>query len=539
MASEPQGPRKVVGFIDLGTNSVRLLVVAVNANASYTVLRRDKEVVRLGEGEFNSQRLQPEAMERAALVCAKFRQLAESCGATEVHAVATAASREAKNKAVFLGRLKRIAKLDARVVSGKEEARLIYLGVAGGLKLGERKALFVDIGGGSTELIHGDQHAYDYLETLRLGAIRLSTEFLDPKDGGPVGGRDYNRIRKHVRNRGIRAIQRLRAMDTKIVIGSSGTIENLCDVTAHRVLKRPLAPEDVFTFAQLRKTIEFLRELPLKERKKVPGLNPTRADIIIAGSAIFETLLEDLDVKEIRASDRGLQDGLLLDYLSRQEHFEPFKELSIRERSVLRLGRLCQFDEDHARNVARIALGLFDSARLSGLHGMGEAERELLEYAALLHEIGVFLSYTGHQAHSHYFIKNADLLGFNQEEVDVIATTALFHRKPGPRKSHADFAALEPAQQETVMVLAMLLRLAESLDRCHSGFVREAVLRAIDKKTVALEVKLRQDAPLELWGVKGQAKGFRKTFGRKLVIEDRTLAKKNARAASEFAETKD
>ncbi|MCZ7648356.1 MAG: HD domain-containing protein [Planctomycetota bacterium] len=214
-----------------------------------------------------------------------------------------------------------------------------------------------------------------------------------------------------------------------------------------------------------------------------------------------------------------MQDGLLVDYLNRHEHLAPFRALPARELSVLRLGRLCGFDEAHARTVARLAFGLFDSARLAGLHRLGDDDRELLGYAALLHDCGMFLSHTNHQAHSYYFIHNADLLGFDQDELDVIATTALYHRKPAPRPSHPEFAALTKGQQARVRVLAALLRLAESLDRSHAGLVERVALRPAERKTVVLEIDGGLDCTLEVWGVQSQDKAFRKVFGRDLIVE--------------------
>ncbi len=208
MEQEPKlDAPKVVAFLDLGTNSIRLLLVRVNPNLSYSVLSRQKEVVRLGEGEFIDQALQPEAMQRAAHICRQFAELARSRQAQEIIAVATSATREATNQNEFVQLLKEQAGLDVHVVSGKEEARLIYLGVSSGIHLGESKALFIDIGGGSTETIAGDQRQYDFLETHRLGAIRLASLFFLPDEAGPVDADRYELIKNYVRNSIVRTVQ--------------------------------------------------------------------------------------------------------------------------------------------------------------------------------------------------------------------------------------------------------------------------------------------------------------------------------------------
>jgi exopolyphosphatase/guanosine-5'-triphosphate,3'-diphosphate pyrophosphatase len=176
----------IVGFIDLGTNSVRLLLVRFNANHAFTVLSEQKETVRLGEGEFRRNLLQPEAMRRAATVCAKFAEIARSRGAGHVICVATSATREARNRGTFVRHIRRVAQVDCRVISGKEEARLIYLGVASGANIGGKETLFIDIGGGSTEVIVGDQQQYRFLDSLKLGAIRLTGNVLpSPARWGP------------------------------------------------------------------------------------------------------------------------------------------------------------------------------------------------------------------------------------------------------------------------------------------------------------------------------------------------------------------
>lgn len=512
---------RTAGFMDIGTNSVRLLLVRTNPNQSYTILSDQKEIVRLGEGEFLDQFLQPEAMQRAVLVVRKFAEMARAYGAEEIFAVATAATREAENRDEFIRRLKRETQLEVRVVSGREEARLIYQGVASGVHLAEKRALFVDIGGGSTEVIVGSQDQYEHLDSLKLGAIRLTSLFFLPGENGPVSPERYELVKQYVRNlavRTVQAIQQLRPVD--LVYGSSGTLENLADIAALMFFKRRRERDDRFTFSQFKETIRTLCELSLEDRRQVPGINPSRADIIVAGAAVIETLLEDLGLEEIRISDRGLRDGLLVDYLSRSGHTQLIADLSVRERSVLQLMRACGVDENHAREVARLALELFDSARESGLHKVGEGERELLQYAGLLHDVGIFLSYSNHHQHSYYLIQNADLLGFDQTEIAVMAAAGLFHRKAMPRKrKHPQFAALPRRSRRAVRLFALLLRMAESLDRSHAGAVRHARLRPGQGQALVLEIRANRDCQLELWGVQTHREAFKTVFGRKLKIE--------------------
>ena len=256
----------LVGFIDLGTNSVRLLLVRINANHSYTVLSEDRKRPCARRREFLRSTLQPEAMRRASLVCARFAEIARSRGATEVLTVATSATREADNGATFGRHRGRTAGIDVRVISGKEEARLIYLGVSSGANIGGRQTLFLDVGGGSTEVIIGDQQQYRFLDSLKLGAIRLSGMFFRPGDNAPVSPTRYARIQRYIRTRSVRTLERLRQFTVEQAIGSSGTIVNLTEIAMRRFHKRGLAKGDLLTRDQLRQVVELLCSLPLDKR---------------------------------------------------------------------------------------------------------------------------------------------------------------------------------------------------------------------------------------------------------------------------------
>ncbi len=264
----------------------------------------------------------------------------------------------------------------------------------------------------------------------------------------------------------------------------------------------------------------MLCDLPLTERRQVPGITPSRADIIIAGAAIIDMLMQEIGIHELHISDRGLRDGLLIDYLSRQENRQLLEGDSVRARSILQLGRTCGIDEQHARHVADLALELFDSSRQIKLHHFGASERELLEYAAMIHDVGIFLSYSNHHQHSYYLIRNADLLGFDQSEISILAASALFHRKAMPhKKKQPEFASLDKKSQRIVRLFALLLRIAESLDRSHTGAIEHACLRDAGDSSIVLDVQANHDPQLELWGLQDQIKPFDQVFKRKLLVE--------------------
>jgi exopolyphosphatase/guanosine-5'-triphosphate,3'-diphosphate pyrophosphatase len=511
---------RVVAFVDMGTNSVRLLIVRVRPNHSYTVLNSQKEVIRLGDHEFTERRLQKAAMDRAVLVCRRFVELAKVLGAQEVIAVATSATREARNKEEFLRRLKQESGLEVHPISGREEARLIYLGVSSGLHIGKKRALLIDIGGGSTELILADQEQVFYLDSLRLGAIRVTSLFLED-DEGAVDDEEYEAIRRHVERVAVVPLKRLARRRIEMAVGSSGTIENLAEIAARKFQGRKRTREDVLSREQLRKVVKMICALPLDRRRKIKGMNPERADIIIGGAAILETVMDELDLDEVQISDRGLKDGLLVDYLGRRGAAPHLTKLSVRERSVLQLARACQFDETHARVVQRLSLELFDEARHAGLHSYGAPERELLGYAALLHDIGVFLSFDNHHEHTWYLVKNADLLGFDQVEVGQIAALAYFHRRNFAESGHPKLKGLSKKERGIVERLSVLLRIAESLDRSRAAAVSHATLRRDGEKKLVLEMKAVGDCHLELWSAESQAEAVKAAFGRKLKVKVR------------------
>ena len=504
----------VVGFMDIGTNSVRLLVIRIYPDKSYTVLTDQREIVRLGEGEFPQRRLQPEMVEKTVLVCTQFSDLARAFDAERIVAVATSASREAENRNVLLDRLRDESQIDVRVISGREEARLIYLGVSSGMNLGGEFALFIDIGGGSTELAVGGQSGYVHLDSLQLGAMRVTARFFQLHETRPVSRDCYKKIKRYVTLKTARSVQNIREYNFTSIIGSSGTITNLAEAARRMFPKKDKSGEDLLTYPKLRKLTQRLCALSLEERKKVSGLNPIRADIIIAGAAILETLMEQLDLGALRVSERSLRDGLVMDHISRGESNGIPRTASLRKRSVLQLARSFPFDTQHARQVRRLALQLFDSAKEAQLHSLDEWERELLEYAALLHDIGTYLSFHNHHLHGAYLIRNAELLGFDQKETALLSATVLFHQKGLPKAKHAECEGLDKDSIKTVAILSVFLRLAESLNRRRLDVVRSAALKCGENDNAILEITSDRDCQLEIWSLTDHLKPFTKTFGR-------------------------
>ena len=512
MEPEKISEGRVVAFIDIGTNSVRLLLVRINPNGSYQPLTKQKETVRLGDKEFIDRILQPKAMERAVIVCKKFMELARAYRAEEVIAVATSATRDASNKVQLLEMLKTEANLEVCTISGTEEARLIYLGVSSGLRLGYSKALFIDIGGGSTEISVGDQSQCYFLYSLNLGSIRLTNMFL-PDETGPVSEEQYEQIKAYIRRKATDITKDLSKYRVGCAIGSSGTIENLAKIAFVYLHKTSHESFEKLGYEDLKEIVRAMCALPLEERRKFPGINAQRADIIIAGAAIIETFMEEMELSEIRVSKRGLREGLLVDYISKSEFSYMITQMSVRKRSIMQLGLTCNFDEEHAHTVTRLTLELFDSIQALGIYEFREGERELLEYGSTLHDIGTFLSYDTHQSHAYHLIRESTLPGFQPEEIEIIANLAYFHRKNIPKKRHPNIAELNKDAVKSIRVLSALLRIAECLDRSHNGIISHVRFYIVSTDSLVLEIHAQRECQLEIWEVEKQKKYFKKMFG--------------------------
>jgi exopolyphosphatase/guanosine-5'-triphosphate,3'-diphosphate pyrophosphatase len=518
----------LLAAMDIGTNSIRMSLVRLNLSTGHwNVLSQHKETVRLGQGEFSApgehrqNQLSEDAIARGVLVLQKFAEIARGRGAGEIVAIATAALREADNRDAFIERAASDAGIDVRVVPGVEEARLIYLGVASGVELGEKRGLFIDIGGGSTELIIGTQSEHHLLDSLKLGAIRVGNRFLQGVTG-PIPVSLYAAMQQQVRVVSTHAVRRIRALGFELAIASSGTAQNLASVAVRRAGQDPASLRNYTLSARdLREVAEMLCKLTLEERRRVPGLNPERADIIISGAAVLQTLTEDLGIDGLQIADRSLREGIIVDALLRRQGASSGYEAGVRRRSIESLMRVLPGEEAHARHVAKLTLRLFEQAKAIGLHEYGPPQRELLEYAALLHDIGVFVSHTGHHRHSYYLIRHSELAGFTDEEIEVMANLAYFHRKSSPKKRHAHYQGLDRDDQQLVRRLSALLRLAEGLDRSHLGLVRDVDLRITEQGThrlLRLTAHTDSDPQLELWYVGNEKAAVEEAFGLPLEI---------------------
>lgn len=508
-----------VAFIDLGTNSARMMVVSVKDNGAYSLLSDQKVAVRLGEGGFSSNRLTPEAMDRALLVLSRFAKSAQSLGALEITALATSATRDAENAEDFIGMVKVETGLDLKVISGLEEARLIYLGVSRGHDLKGKNGLFIDIGGGSTELILGHEGDFSFLDSLQIGTIRVYNRFFQPGYMGPVDEGTFEDMKRHVLSRGIRSLKKLRSAQFDRVLASSGTARHLQELAVRSFPELAEPPTDgpTLTLQGLKKVSRMLCPLTALEREKLKGVSPRRKDIIVSGAAILEAVMEELAVDRLTVADRSLRNGMLEDYLVRNGLVEG---LSVREESVLRLGRSCGFDESHGRHIAGLALSLFDSSMSVGLHDFGPTDRELLYYAGLLHDIGMFLSLKDHHIHGGYIVRHSQLLGFTDREMDVLSALVQYHRGKRPKSRDSILTSMDVAASYMVQRCSIFLRMAESMDRSHREIISRSRFERREKRLyLILTVKEPSEWDLERWALESDLEDFKKVFHISLKLE--------------------
>jgi len=506
-----------IAAIDIGTNSIHMIVVQIRPDLSFEVIDREKEMVRLGAGGLDGRKLTPEAMHAALLVLSKFRRLAESHRVEQVIAVATSATREAENGGEFLQQITRHTGIRPRVISGTEEARLIHLAAVYGVGATGDSAVVIDIGGGSVEVTRGTGPVVEIGRSFKLGVIRLTERFVKTD---PLERRDERKLVRHIEDEIGKYLNQIIRTGFDRVIGTSGTILSLGAVASAaegRPVGTPLRNRRI-PAKLIRRTRKQLLALDLEERMRVPGLEPRRADLAVAGVVLVDELLRRLDATDITLCDLSLREGLVLDYIARhrKEIAQADRYPDVRRRSVYELAERCNYFPDHSQHVARLALALFDQTR--PIHGLTDREREWLEYAAILHDVGVHISYEQHHKHSHYLIRNGDLRGFEPDEIETIALVARYHRQTTPKRSHDGFGDMRRRSRRAIRTLAAILRLAESLDRSHAQTVAGLELHDRGDDDL-LQLRTSGDAELELWSASRHGAPFERMTGKPLRLE--------------------
>ena len=521
--------KQIIAAIDIGTNSIHMVIVKIEPSLpSFTVIAKEKNTVRLGDRDPATGKLTPEAIQRSLDTLRRCRDLAYSLDAEQIIAVATSATREASNGEAFLRQIEAELGIVVNLISGKEEARRIYLGVLSGMDFNDLPHIIIDIGGGSTELILADIHEARFLSSTKVGAVRLSKEFVTTD---PISDSELKVLRAYVKGMLERPVdeiwRNLQLNEVPRIIGTSGTIETIAAIHAKDELGEVPDPLNGYEVSRkdIEKIVKKLAKMSYKERLNVSGISEKRAEIIVPGAVILLEAMTMLKLDSIVICERALREGMIVDWMltrgligSRLRY-----QNEVKNRNVLKIAQKYHVDLEYSERVAEFALDIFD--QLQGeLHDWNVSEKELLWSAAILHNSGVHVSHSSHHRHSYYLIRNAELLGFTELELELIANIARYHRKSKPKKKHEPYCRL-PHKQYQLMVrqLSAILRLAVALNRRNQGAIA-GVKCDYDSNSSTLHFQLQptevgDKCSLELWNLSYKKEAFEEEFDVKLMAK--------------------
>lgn len=528
--NEVYGP-PLIACIDMGTNSFHMIVCQASEQRDhFEVITRVKEAVPFFRKALEAHTIDQQAMSSALRILRDMKTKASQKGAKNLLAVATSAVRESDNGEQVLNRIRAELGLDARMISGREEARLIYLGVLWSMPQIKGRFAIVDIGGGSTEIIVADRHRTYFTESYKLGAARLTARFFKKDKPSPQEIRElHDEVKGMLRPAAARLSE---SGGFNQLIGTSGTVQALAKL--HRARSKKSAQQEldgyILTIDALEGIVDYLEDASLSG-DKIKDVSADRNRTVLAGSIVLLETMRSLNVSQIMVCTSALREGVVVDNFLQQgwldaglvEHKDP------RSKSVHMLLEKYQASVEHAEQVADLALQLFNKTKSLKLHNMSEHQQHLLWSAAMLHDVGMFVGRNGHHKHSFYLIKNGGLLGHSEEEVAIIANIARYHRGSDPKPSHDTFTGLSQVEQQEVCDLAAMLRLAEALDRSHRQVVQridfdyKAAGKNEDKATLSLLIFVRQGESWEpeTWALKEKKSLFEKQFQVRLQFEVR------------------
>lgn len=518
---------RILAAIDIGTNSIHMVLVRIDATLpAFTIIAKEKDTVRLGDRDPETGDLTPEAMQRAIATLQRCQELAKSFNAEQIVAVATSAVREAPNGRDFLKRVNAELGLFVNLISGQEEARRIYLGVLSGMEFNNYPHVIIDIGGGSTELILGDSNEPRFLSSTKVGAVRLTAEFITTD---PISESEFLYLQAYIRGMLERPVEellaRLEPNERLRLVGTSGTIETLAII--HAKEKQGMVPNPLHGYQLSRKDIKEivkrLASMNYAERAAIPGMSDRRSEIILAGALILLEAMTMLGIESVAIAERALREGVIVDWMLSHGLIEDRLRYQgqVRQRNVIKVAQKYQVNLDYCDRVANFTLTLFNQTK-GHLHHWDSEERELLWAAAILHNCGLHVNHSAYHKHSYYLIRNSTLLGFTEAEIEVIANLARYHRRSTPKKKHENFSSLPSKKhRQLVCQLSTLLRLAVTLDRRQIGAVARV---QCEYRPEAKELHLRlfpsqpnDECPLELWNLNYEKGAFEQEFGVKLI----------------------
>lgn len=517
-----ENPVKRIAGIDLGTNSFHAVIADIFEDGHFELVDSLKEMVFLAEGGLGND-ISEEAMRRGLDALRIIQRLCEGQNVERIHAYATSAIREARNGGEFIQRVIDEVGIKVNAISGLLEAELISLGVRNGVQLNETPSLLVDIGGGSVEFIIADREKTHFLTSHKIGVARLRADFVT---SDPPSAKDQRAMETFILSEISDVREALAKAPCGEVIGSSGTMQAVATLIALRRKGRekddPAAlalNEFRFTRQEFESMAGDLLKMNRKKRVRIPGLDEKRADLIVPGVILIRTLLRELGVESVRISVQALREGIIIRAIQKEfsRRQDPIPIGNPRRRSVMALAEKCNWHREHSLQVCELALQLFDELRED--LALSDVDRELLEYATILHDIGYHVSHNSHHKHALYLIVNADLRGFHEDEVQIMGHVARYHRRSIPNKRHQLFNALSKPVKERIRTLAGLLRVADGLDRSHYQNVEELVVEKGNGK-VLLKIRTQSDPELEIWGAMRKSQLLEARLGKRVEIEE-------------------
>jgi exopolyphosphatase/guanosine-5'-triphosphate,3'-diphosphate pyrophosphatase len=454
-------PGRRLAAIDIGTNSIRMVVAEVEGDGTYRILDEERDMARLGKDLYRTGRLAADSVDRALAALTRMKAIIDGFDVVDLQVVATAAVRDAANGPAFRREVQRRLKMRVDVISPEEEAQLAFQSAARHFEVGGRPVAVVDIGGGSMEVVLAVGGVVEQVHSLPLGAVRLTEAYVR---SDPLKDKEWKKLRNAIDD-ALEEHLRRPPFQPELLIGSGGTFTNAAEmIMADREGQTGPAHGYAITRSDLDGLVGRLRTMPLEVRQEMPGLNPRRADIIVAGVAAVARLVRRLGVRSILVNERGIRDGLLLSMIG-GEAAAPGTTPD-RMESVAAFARKCRSTERHNSHVATLAGQLFDGLRRR--MKLPADARDLLVAASLLHDVGALISHAGRHKHAYHLIVHSDLRGFSAREIQIIANVARYHRGALPKKRHANFGPLRKPDRGLVRALAGMLRVACGLDRTHT-----------------------------------------------------------------------
>jgi exopolyphosphatase/guanosine-5'-triphosphate,3'-diphosphate pyrophosphatase len=499
--------------IDIGSNSIRMEAAEVVPGMPIRILASDREVTRLGESVFRTGSVTEEAMKTTSAVLARMAELYRRLDVVGVRAVATSAIRDTRNQREFLARASEAVGAAVEIISGREEARLIHLGVESNWPQRDKRILIIDIGGGSAEIIAAEHGGMLDAYSKPLGAVRLREAFLK---NDPPTARQLHQMHEYINAKLDVPVRRLGQAGWDRVIATSATAAAVASAAARAPRnKRDEVDRLRVTTAQVRKLYAKLSGLNLAGRRKVTGIGPRRAEIIVPGLAVLLKFMERFQLPAFSYSRAGVRDGIIADLATRNVGAERTRLTREQRREVVQLGRRYGVDLDHSRKVAEIGNLLFSA--LQPLHKLPSGCGRLLEATAYLHDVGHYISAMSHHKHSYYVVSNSDMAGFTDRERALIAALCRYHRKALPSALHGPYQALTADERRVLLMLIPILRLADNLDRSRDQRI-QSIECNLHNGDVVLQVRARGDIDLEQWGAERAGEAFQQIYQRPVSI---------------------